>query len=424
MTQVTTTITQVDISDIVTITTMSRATTTCTEPGTLMATSTDNANDSNADNRIGVSAAPPVSSHVAEQDTKHSSHIFHEGNEMKTLVMILSISVLAGQGIAQTPTYGDHYPTTIQPQYPLVGRHLQTAATSRHATRLPVGSRAHLRENDRLAVQLLNDSKSLHDQHHAFLTGQHHAEKLDEDITALERESEALHSFAISADGSAESILRLRSQTNQFLQLSFRIARTIDLTEPWLRGHQASFGIRQMRMVSKRVINTALNLDAYLPVDPTVIDGQAEILEAAIKELHDEFHEHLEGYEVSRHLDDDLEEVETLVEHMHELAHNTTWQQMNLSHLVRDLNQVKQKTAHIESLFVQQARIGVRTHDWVGIEHARDAITDILSSAYLLEHMIQKSAPVRTVPLIDSRPLRDRHGHPIRPVRRYGQYDH
>jgi hypothetical protein len=177
-----------------------------------------------------------------------------------------------------------------------------------------------------------------------------------------------------------------------------------------------------MRIVAKDVLVTALRIDSYLPVDTQVIDDQAERLEAAIKELHDEFHEHLEGYEVSRHLDEDLESVETLVEHMHELAHNKTWEQIDFSHLSEDVYEVRQKTAHIESLFVRQAEIGVRTRDWIGIEHARDAITDVLSSAYLLDHMIQKTKPVRHTlhrqPLLqDRRPLRDRHGHPINPIR-------
>ena len=177
-----------------------------------------------------------------------------------------------------------------------------------------------------------------------------------------------------------------------------------------------------MRSVARSVLETALRIDSYLPVDTQVIDGQAERLEAAIKELHDEFHEHLEGYEISRHLDEDLESVETLVEHMHELAHDKTWAQIDFRHLSEDVYLVRQKTAHIESLFVEQAKIGVRTRDWIGIEHARDVITDVLSSAYLLEHMIQKTQPVRQTTrrqphLRDRRPLRDRQGHPIDPIR-------
>ena len=282
-------------------------------------------------------------------------------------------------------------------------------------------NQASMGDIDTLVVQLTRYTKALHDQHHAHLEGQRHAEKLDKEVTAIERMAEDLHAFAAQVDGSPESVLRLRNDTNEFLQLSFRIARTIELTQPWLRGNQAQSGVQQMRQSARAVTEIALKIDQYLPVDTGVIDGQTERLEAAIKELHDEFHEHLENYEVSAHLDEDLEGIETLVEHMHELAHEKTWANMNLRQLQNDLVQVKQKTAHIESLFVRQAEIGVRTQDWVGIEHSRDAITDVLASAYLLEHMIRKSQPAVLQPWtyngtrrIQPDPKVDRHGHPVR----------
>ena len=165
------------------------------------------------------------------------------------------------------------------------------------------------------------------------------------------------------------------------------------------------------------------------PVDTKVIDSQTAVLEASIKELHDEFHEHLEGYEVSQRLDEDLENLESLVEHMHELAHDKQWGQVNFNHLFKDVNEVRKETSHIESMFVRQAQIGVRTRDWIGIEHSRDAITDVLASAYLLEHMIRKTAP----PVQQFRPERvlrppvevDRHGHIRRPIRdRVLDHDH
>lgn len=280
-------------------------------------------------------------------------------------------------------------------------------------------SKTHLRDLESMTSQLTQYTKTLHDQHHAFLEGQRHAEKLDKDVTALERQAEALRAIVTQSDGSQQSMLQMRGSASDFLQLSFRISRTIDLTQPWLRGGQAQNGITRMRQVAQGVTSIALRVDQYLPVDTQLIDRQTEILEAAVKELHDEFHEHLEGYEVSKHLDEDLEGVETLVEHMHGLAHNKGWGQINFNHLWQDIGQVKQKTAHIESLFVRQAQIGVRTQDWIGIEHSRDAITDVLSSAYLLEHMIQKTQPVQQQPIRQpiqgTRPLRDRHGHPVDP---------
>lgn len=290
-------------------------------------------------------------------------------------------------------------------------------------------SKAQLRDIETMTSQLTQYTKMLHDQHHAFLEGQRHGQKLDDDVTALERQAEALQATVTQSDGSQQSMQQMRGSASDFLQLSFRISRTIDLTQPWLRGGQAQNGITQMRQVAQGTTTIALRVDQYLPVDTQLIDRQTEILEAAVKELHDEFHEHLEGYEVSRHLDEDLEGVETLVEHMHGLAHNKNWGQINFTHLWQDIGQVKQKTAHIESLFVRQAQIGVRTQDWIGIEHSRDAITDVLSSAYLLEHMIRKTQPVQQQqpirqPIRDTRPLRDRHGHPVDPNRALDRHGH
>ena len=286
----------------------------------------------------------------------------------------------------------------------------------------PVLTKVHLRDIDGLVVQLSNYTRQLHDEYHLHFKGERHAGKLDLDVTALEKLAESLHAFAVSMDGSAQSVARLRFDTNEFIQLSVRISRTIDLTEPWLRTAEGTAGVRHMREIAGGITGIALQIDRYLPVDVQVIDSQAERLEAAVKELHDEFHEHLEGYEVSQHLDQDLEEVESLVEHMHSLAHNRSWQQIDFGHLMQDTNEIRQKTAHIESLFVQQAGIGVRTQDWIGIEHARDAITDVLSSAYLLEHMVRKtnpaafSQPTNQLQNQQRVPLRDRHGHEIRNV--------
>ena len=289
-------------------------------------------------------------------------------------------------------------------------------------------SKAQLRDIETITSQLTQYTKMLHDQHHAFLEGQRHAEKLDEDVTALEKQAEALQAIVARSDGSQQSMLQMRGSASDFLQLSFRISRTIDLTQPWLRGSQAQNGITQMRQAAQGVTSIALRVDQYLPVDTQLIDRQTEILEAAVKEMHDEFHEHLDGYEVSKHLDEDIEGVETLVEHMHGLAHNKGWGQINFNHLWQDLGEVKQKTAHIESLFVRQAQIGVRTQDWIGIEHSRDAITDVLSSAYLLEHMIRKTQPVQQQPIQqpirDTRPLRDRHGHPVNPRTIHDRHGH
>ena len=266
-----------------------------------------------------------------------------------------------------------------------------------------------LRDIDGLAVKLVDYAKELHDEYHEHLAGVRHAEKLDEDVTSLERIAEALHDFVHDADQSENSMRRIRADANEFLQLAIRITRTIDLTDPWLRHHDARRGIRHMRDAVKDVLRVAHQIDAYLPVDPQVIDDQAARLEAAVKELHDEYHEHLEGYEVSRHLDEDLESLETLVEHLHDLAHGGSWAQLDLRHVADDIREVRRRTDHIEELFVRQSRIGVRTSDWIGIEHSRDAITDVLASAYLLDHMIDKT--IRPAGRDNIRDDFDRNGH-------------
>ena len=98
----------------------------------------------------------------------------------------------------------------------------------------------------------------LHDQHHAFLEGQRHGEKLDKDVTAFERQAEALQAIVSRSDGSQQSMLQMRGSASDFLQLSFRISRTIDLTQPWLRGGQAQNGITQMRQVAQGITNVSL----------------------------------------------------------------------------------------------------------------------------------------------------------------------
>ena len=254
-------------------------------------------------------------------------------------------------------------------------------------------SKADLRDIDDLAVQLLDNTKKLHDEYHEHFDGARHAEKLDDDVSALEKLAEGLHDFAHDADAGHQSLGRLRKDTNEFIQLSVRIYRTLGLIEPWLRNRDQRRGISHMTTAAKEAIHIAHRIDRYLPVDTRVIDFQADSMEGAVKELHDEFHKHLEGYEISHHLDEDLEKLEKFVEHIHDLTHDKTWSQINLHHLEEDISEVKSKAIHIEALLDRQARIGVRSRDWIGFDHTRDAITDTLSSAYLLEHMIRKAKP-------------------------------
>jgi hypothetical protein len=241
-------------------------------------------------------------------------------------------------------------------------------------------SKVALRDIDQSALKLADCAKELHAEFHEHLENVRHAEKLEEDVSALEQIAERMHAIAHDADGSEKSMLLIRRDTNELLQLSSQIGRTIDLAERWVRTPNARTGIVHMRATARDVVRVTLQIDSVLPVDMTVIDGQADRLEQAVKELHLEFHE-------------DLEELEGHVEHMHGLAHNKTWTEVNLQHLMRDLFEVRRLTSHIEELFVRQSRIGVLTRDFIGIEHSRDAISDVLASSYLLEHMIRKADP-------------------------------
>ena len=250
-----------------------------------------------------------------------------------------------------------------------------------------------LRNIDELANALIGYTEELHDEYHHHFERVRHAEKLDADVSHLEKIAKELHEFAHDAPSTEATMKRLRADANELLQLSWQIERTVMLTESWVRTSDERRGIAHMRDVSRDVVRTVFRIDDYLPVDTDVIDGQLARLENAVKALHDEFHEHLEGYEVSRHLDEDLESLEKSVEHMHDLAHDKHWNEIDLLHITHDIRDVFAATQHIEELFIRQARIGVRTRDFVGIEHSRDAISDVLASIRLLEHMIEKTDP-------------------------------
>ncbi len=283
-------------------------------------------------------------------------------------------------------------------------------------------SNADLRDIDRLANRLERASEELHDEFHEHLEGVKHSEKIETDVTRLEKIAKSLHQFAHNADRSERSMQRLQADTNDLIRLAFQVRRTVDFAAPWAHSRDARVGIGHMRDATREVTTIAMAIDRFLPVDTDVIDGQLVVLEAAVKELHDEFHEHLEGYEVSEHLDRDLEALEKDVEHIHELAHGKSFATINLTHILNDIRDAERTTNHVEELFTRQARIGVRSRDYIGIEHSRDAITDVLASAELVRHMIYKAEPrlrphrnaigrdrdIPTRDRLDRRPVRDR----------------
>lgn len=343
---------------------------------------------------------------------------------MKAFILSLAVLTTAAtlpspQSFAQDDRYSRFATDPVQP-------YVRQPQLVQRPEILPVGqptatfslNNAQLRDIDRLATDLAQFTTELHDEYHEHLDGVRYAEILDDDVTELERISEDLHQIIRNAPGGDPQATRqIQKFTNDYLQLASRIQRTIDLTEPWLRTSEARLGIYHMRSAAADVNRIVGQIDRFLPVDESIMDDQAHILEGAVKELHDEFHEHLEGYEYSRHTDEDLEELEALVEHMHDLAHGRTFSQMELDHLLADVREVRQSSLHIDGLLVQQSQAGVRTHDWIGIQHSRDAVSDVLASADLLEHMIgkvlQPVGPRHRVRrpdryLDDHRPMRDR----------------
>lgn len=281
-------------------------------------------------------------------------------------------------------------------------------------------SNSQLREIESISNRLNSAASELHKEFHEHLTRVKHGEKLEEDVTTIERLAQSLSAFAKRADNSEASMDALRRDTTDLIRVAFQVRRTIDLAERW---SPTNLGIAHMREAAQEVIGIAGDIDRYLPVDTKVIDEQLVELEAATEELHKEFHEHLDGYEISAHLDEDLEELEKRVKHIHETAHGKDWRSLNTRHLLDDLREVAQSSAHIEKLFDQQARIGVRTSSYVGIEHSTDALTDVLAAVRLIEQMIFKfdsslnrrqdlAPPPQPQPMIDSRPKRDRPNYP------------
>lgn len=259
-------------------------------------------------------------------------------------------------------------------------------------------SKANLRDIEKLANRLTSDAEELHDEYHEHLESVKHGGKLDSDVSEMERITKSLSGFSKQADGSEESILRLRADTNDLLRLSWQIARTVNLAERSTREADARRGIKHVREVAADVVKTTLAIDDFLAVDTNVFDIQVARLEGLVKELHNGFHEHLEEYEVSDDLDEVLRGLEQQVEHIHDLAHNKKWKNIDLKHILDETNAARLTTEQIESLLLKQVALGVREKDRACIEHSRDSIGDVLASAQLIEHMINKQDRRRVFP--------------------------
>ena len=263
---------------------------------------------------------------------------------------------------------------------------------------------------DAIAARLAASATELHEEHHRHLQSARHGAKLDADLTRLEELAGHIHELVHGRRPDAAGAGHLREDANDLLHLVFRVERTLDRVASWALPQDARAGIDHMRQEVARVQQAAFQLDAFLPTDMQVVDRQSVRMAQYVRELHDEFHEHLESYQMAAYLDRDLEELEELADHMAELTRTGHGGDREFRHLGDDLRRLARLTAHVDRLVMQQASIGVLTHDWVGIEHLRDVLTDVEASSRLMGHLIAKAAHAPTRHGRTSR-YHDRYGH-------------
>jgi hypothetical protein len=245
----------------------------------------------------------------------------------------------------------------------------------------------------------------LHEEFHEHLEGQRHSEKLDTDITAMEELAERFHGLAHGA-GDVD-VADIRGDAHELLRLSYRISRSIDRVERHAQGADARVGIRHMRDEHREIKRNCEQLDFLVGSGWDIVDSEADRMANYAKTLHDEFHEHLDRYEMAGQMERALEELEGHTEHMHELAHDSSGSHRDADHLLRDLRDVFSVSRRVDEILTRQTERGVLTSDWDGIVHMRDALTDVESSANLLRYLLDKEAGHNT-----HHP--DRH-HPPRP---------
>jgi hypothetical protein len=265
-------------------------------------------------------------------------------------------------------------------------------------------SRHHLRDIDNYADELEQAAKELHDEFHLHLQGQRYAAKLDEDVTELETLAEHFHELVHNAGGRPVEVQHLREDSYQLLQLSHRIPRSLDRIRPTLVGSNAQRGAAHMQDAARQVRRIATRIDAMFPVQWSVVDEEADRLASYCRELHQEFHDHLDHYQLAAQIEAAVDLIERRAEHMHELAHESSGGRFDSRHLRSDLDQIFSSTRRIDDLLDRQARIGLTATDWDGVIHMRGVLTDVEGSAYMLQHLLDRS-------------IRRGHAHPSSRVR-------
>ncbi len=243
---------------------------------------------------------------------------------------------------------------------------------------------------DQAAMKLIASAEEIETETSAHFRGERHSEKLATDAHRLNVVANRLHDELHLSHGTYSDVRRLRSAANDFIEIVARLPRTIELLQQQPLGPYGRDGIRHLKSAYREAHETAMEIDRYLPADNDIVDRQATHLRMAVEQLHREFHEHLEQYELSSRIDHELEKLDNLADHVRSLAANPNWQRLGLRHLDRDVSELRSSTRRIESLMNLQVSRGVASRDLVGVEHVHDSVTDIHASAYLLEHMIAK----------------------------------
>ncbi len=293
------------------------------------------------------------------------------------VVALLFSFACGGAAVAQTQR-------VLRPAYP------EPRASLRPEAALPPLSSTTLRRIDDLAVRLVDSARELSLEVSEHFRGERHSAKLASDTNQLVDLAEQLHLELHRGNYGRVDMVRLRESSNEFIEVVARLPRTIGLLDRQPKNPHARQGVAHMMAAYREAHTIAMEIDRYLRVDTDIVDRQADRLAKAVEELHLEFHEHFEGYELSARLDQELVRLAKTAEHIHDIAHQQAWSSWQMAHIERDVRELREATRQVEWLINQQSRRGIRSADWDGVEHSLDAITDIHASAYLLEHMVAK----------------------------------
>jgi hypothetical protein len=273
----------------------------------------------------------------------------------------------------------------FRPAYPEPSTYVQPVL----ASQTPLTT-SQLRRIDGQAVRLVDSARELSLEVSEHFRGERHSAKLASDTSQLVELAEQLHLELHRSNYGRVDMVRLRESSNEFIEVVARLPRTIGLLDRHPQHPYAHQGVAHMMSAYRDAHTIAMEIDRYLMVDTHIVDRQADRVAKAVEELHLEFHEHFEGYELSSRIEREIVRLSQTAEHIHEIAHQQAWSSWQMAHIERDVQELREATRQVEWLINQQARRGIRSADWDGVEHSLDAITDIHASAYLLEHMVAK----------------------------------